>query len=264
MEHQFSDEELIAIPARMLNARDRRRRRIAKRKLAELKGKERKARPAKNPCRGYNKAGQPCGCAALKGMKHCRAHLNEAERAQLGNPKTWSELGVEGKRLKPRIQNATVPSLMKSVVEVATERLIARYLGALGLEFIGFDEDGNPIVLENGMEKGVRIYGESKDGDIVMTDYPDLMAQIQVMEKLMDRTYGKPKQTNVIEGGSKPIKVQPVRSAERSQEVASLLQRVGAISPGVVDSTAEVIEVEASEPVESNVVPLKPERDKVE
>lgn len=153
---------------------------------------------------------------------------------------------------------------MKSVVEVATERLIARYLGALGLEFIGFDEDGNPIVLENGMEKGVRIYGESKDGDIVMTDYPDLMAQIQVMEKLMDRTYGKPKQTNVIEGGSKPIKVQPVRSAERSQEVASLLQRVGAISPGVVDSTAEVIEVEASEPVESNVVPLKPERDKVE
>lgn len=284
MDVQFTDEELLALPANSLTRSERSRRRRVRRRLKEAKEQERKARqianephrtgtPKKkvtpaNRCHGSNKAGNPCGAPAVKGAKHCLSHLNDAEKAKLGK-KTFQESGTEGRRLRNRT-GMNAPAMMRSVVEVAVEKLIMRYFAALGLEFIGYDDDGNPIVLDNGIERGICLHGESKEGDIVMTDYPDLAAQIQVMEKLMDRTYGKPKQTQILEGGQRPIKVQPVRSMERAQEVADLLQRVGAVHSRrqELEAAHEPIDIELSDhpapESNGNVVPLKRGHDDVE
>jgi hypothetical protein len=62
-----------------------------------------------------------------------------------------------------------------------------------------------------------------------MTDYENIMAQVEIAEKLINRVYGKPKQTTQIEGGVQPIKVLPVRTEERAREVAELLSRSAAI-----------------------------------
>lgn len=262
----YTDEQLLMMPASLLDRNDRTRRRRLRRADKERRRSQTRAKEAARgkkigTCQGIKKNGEYCRANALKGAKHCRAHLNDAERAKLGL-KTLHEIGSEAIRLAPSKKSLSVPQAMKSAVEVSVDIFLKRYFVSLGMEFVGFDPEGNPIVIDHGIEKGIRIHGESKDGDISMSEYPDIMAQIQVMEKLMDRTYGKAKQTNILEGNpNAPIAVQPVRSAERSQEVARLLGNVGAVQLGVAPPSvpADVVEGKETEPEPSNVTPIRPE-----
>lgn len=230
---ELSDEELLVAPVRMLDAAQRRRRRQLKNNVA--KQKTRKARLDRvarggvkiGKCQGYTKKGDPCEAYAITGAKHCGSHLNDAEKVKLGRPALYEQ--AKGKRTGPVERVGNAPRMMKQIVEAAAEKLMQRYFKSLGMEFVGFDQDDNVIIIDHGVQKGICIHGESKDGYIEMSSYPDMAAQVQIMEKLMDRVYGKPKQTQVLEGGDKPIQVTPVRTVERSQNMAALLHRVGAI-----------------------------------
>jgi hypothetical protein len=72
------------------------------------------------------------------------------------------------------------------------------YWRALGFD-VGVDDDGELYLMELA-EGGIKIYGESKEGDINMTDYDDLGGQIAAAEKLRDRVFGRPKQTTEVTG----------------------------------------------------------------
>lgn len=220
----------------MLSRDQRRRRRNLKNNLDKQKTRRRRTERKKKGgakikfCMGKRKDGEDCTCYALTGAGHCIAHLTEDEKKRLGKQNKPDGRGFDNPPRAGRPQTTTnAPQMMKQVVETAVDKLVHRYFAALGIELIGFDEDGNPVVKDHGFSTGLKLHGESKEGTIQMSEYPDLMAQIQVMEKLIDRVYGKPRQTQVIEGGIQPIKVQPVRSPERAKEVAALLGRTGAI-----------------------------------
>lgn len=251
----LTDEELIAAPARMLNPEQRVRRRQLRRQAQTRNAREaRRERRNGNSaklifCTGYRKDGEPCDAYCINGAKHCRAHLDSADRAKLGLPEP--KPGESRRVRKPR--NGGGPVVMRQVVETAVEKLVARYFAALGLEFIGFDEDGDPVVYDHGIQKGICLHGESKEGYVHVSSYPDLTAQVQVMEKLFDRVYGRAKQTTTLEGNpNRPIKVEPVRTADRAQKMAQILARSGALP---ASSTTQTIDVEAKtievEPVES-------------
>lgn len=246
---ELSDQEILAAPSAMLSRAQRARRRNLKRKIADERRAEqrlarRQGRAARlATCMGYTKTGRPCESPPMAGVKHCRVHLNDAERAKLGMPTIFEEKERERLRVKPR-SKTTAPALMREVTEVAVEKLVYRYFRAVGLEFVGFDEIGNPIVLDKGVQRGICIHGESKDGDIHMSEYPDLAAQVQIMEKLFDRVYGKPKQTQVLEGGVRPVQVQPVRTIERAQGMAEILARSGALPPAPPTIDGEALEIE--------------------
>lgn len=232
-EFTLTDEELLAAPPRMLSSRQRRRRRLLKRDIYQARTRarelERKNGTAARlkQCQGYTKKGDPCSRPSMNGAKHCRIHLNDAELAKLNLRPSYELMKT---RVNPT-KKIPGPVLMREVTEVAVEKLVHRYFLAVGLEFVGFDVDNNPIVIDKGVKKGICLHGESKDGYVEMSEYPDLVAQVQIMEKLLDRVYGKPKQTQVLEGGIKPVQVQPVRSVERAQGMAAMLQRSGALPP---------------------------------
>lgn len=232
----LTDEELLNSPVKMLSRTQRRRRRQLKNNRDKQTTRARRADRKKRGgakikfCMGQRKDGEDCSRYALTGAKHCVAHLTEDEKKRLGKQNKPDGHGFEKNVSPGRPQtSANAPLMIKQVVESAVEKLVRRYFAALGIEFVGFDEEGQPVIVDHGFSKGLKLHGESKEGTIHMSQYPDLVAQIAVIEKLIDRTYGKPRQTQVIEGGIQPIKVQPVRSPERAKEVAALLGRTGAI-----------------------------------
>lgn len=73
------------------------------------------------------------------------------------------------------------------------------YWAILGFDVAIDDETGNLYLAERA-GGGAKIYGESKEGDINMTDYDDLGAQMAAAEKLRDRVFGRPKQTTEVSG----------------------------------------------------------------
>src|SRR5438105_12591890 len=124
-EGTLTDEELLQAPPKLLSPTQRRRRRYLKNE--QRKKKVRRARAARIErgeakvimCQGYNMQGYPCGAYALTGAKHCRAHLNEAEKAKLGI--------IDAKdRVKPQGPVTQAPKLMRLVMETAVDKVIAR------------------------------------------------------------------------------------------------------------------------------------------
>lgn len=231
----LSDEEILVAPAKMLSRAQRVRRRSLKKqatiKREALRKKNGEARIIR--CQGYKRNGEPCTNPTIKkvpGIKHCVAHLNDAEKVKLGKP-TQSSFTKEGNTITANgtlVIRRTGPQLLAQWTEAAFDKLINRYAEALGVTW-EIDEQGAIIITDNGSKAGLRLHGESKEGYINVSQHADLMAQIQVIEKLMDRSYGKPRQTTVLEGGSKPIQVLPVRNIERAKLVTSIIQRSGAV-----------------------------------
>jgi hypothetical protein len=168
-------------------------------------------------CTALKSDGTPCHSYRLKGSDKCVGHQPAEVKAN------WDIGGS-----KPKVK---APEAMRLVVESAVKEMLKPYLSALGLYWAGMDDDDRPVIkpLPGKQAKGIVLHGESRDGDIVMTEYPDIEKHIAVVERLLDRVYGKPRITTVLEGGREPVKVQPVRSAERAQEVADILARNNAI-----------------------------------
>lgn len=96
------------------------------------------------------------------------------------------------------------------------------YWRILGFEVAIDDETGN-LYLTELEEGGAKIYGESKEGDINMTEHDDLGAQMAAAEKLRDRVFGRPKQTTEISGpGGGKIEVDVSRDEVKDAREAFL------------------------------------------
>ena len=176
--------------------------------------------PGFRQCTGSNFInGKQCRMPAIEGMDTCMKHAPKEFRNEFA---PGAGISSAGKRKAPEV--------IREVVEVAAAAVVKPYFDSLGIVFEGYDtETGEPVVTYTG--GGLMLHGESKDGDIIMTDYENLLARVQVAERLLDRVYGKPRQTTVLEGGVAPIRVQPVRTEERAQQVAALLSHAGALPP---------------------------------
>lgn len=67
-------------------------------------------------------------------------------------------------------------------------------------------------------------------GEVNVSPHPDVGARIEAAEKLLDRVYGKPKQTTEVSGpGGGPVTVDVPNADERQAAIAELLRRAGAV-----------------------------------
>jgi hypothetical protein len=177
-------------------------------------------------CTGKTKAGKRCKAKPLKGQPTCLAHADAETRESVGFGGSQPNAG------RPKRPRAT--DLQRAVVEAAAEKLLEPYMKALGLEVEWkYDEDGRPApVVTQGVYGGVGlvVHGESKDGDIVVSEHEDLLGQIGVVEKMFDRVFGKPKQTQEIAGpDGGPVRIDVPRTAQRASAVARILAGASAL-----------------------------------
>jgi hypothetical protein len=240
----YTDKELLDLPDALLNADQVKRKKVLKRRSDQNKRRaaNRKTRkPGEERLKGRNPMAGKAHCTQIKsngdscfgwrsyGTEHCRWHMTEAE-LQMAGLEPAARVGSYTPLLG--INTVLTPTQQyRRVLEKAFAVMINKKLNVFGLRLVGFDPAGDPI-LEEVRSGGVKIYGESKDGDIIMTMFDDLGTMNKVFEEMMDRTFGKARQALQIEGGTKPIEIKPVRSGERAREVAGLLDQYGIIPPG--------------------------------
>jgi nickel-dependent lactate racemase len=140
-------------------------------------------------CKGTTQKGNPCKTAPLKDSDYCLAHGDQETRDLVGFG--GSQPGA-GRPAKPK------PSeIARELVEEHIEATLRPHFNALGYEIV-LDENGAHLTEKaNG---GAKLYGESKDGYINVSEHDDLRAMIAASEKLLDRVYGRPKQVSEVSG----------------------------------------------------------------
>lgn len=242
---QYSDAELLELLPSMLNAVQRKRRtQLVRRRNAnnrraankKMTGNPRGAKAGagvkrnQKICTEIKRNGEPCGQFQAFGTEHCRWHLTEKEKYKAGlSPDPSGRAGTY--TTVPLLGAKTIltpAQVHRRVFEKAYAVMINKKLEIFGLTLEGYDPHGDPIlgVLPGG---GLKLHGESKDGDIIMTNFEDILGMNKVMDEMTDRILGKARQALTLEGGGKPIEVKPVRSGERAREVGSLLDQFGII-----------------------------------
>jgi acyl-CoA reductase-like NAD-dependent aldehyde dehydrogenase len=104
------------------------------------------------------------------------------------------------------------------------------YLDALGIRIVFLPDDKDPAIVHptaimDPTSQGTVLYGVSKDGQVIITKHKDLEAQQRAAERLFDRVYGKPKQTNIIAGAAQNEDPHIVPfDDKRKAEVAAILE----------------------------------------
>lgn len=190
----------------------------------------------KRRCSGKNSKGDPCGAHPLKpgtvieGVevkgKHCRRHDPDVPAsARFGSHAQAREAGKKGGR--PPLPKPT--DIARRLIEQNELALQRPYWRTLGYD-VKIGEDGLELVeLPDG---GAKMHGESKEGDIIASPYEDLGAQQEAAERLWNRVYGKPKQTQEITGADGgPVEIVPVTRA-KAKAVGGILAGVGAGKDG--------------------------------
>ncbi len=183
----------------------------------------------KRVCHGERKAGGPCRAnpvrqgtvvagVALSG-KWCRRHDPDLpEWARFGSHAQVRAAGALGGR--PAMPKPT--DIARQLIERHVYTVLAPHFKTIGLDL---HDDGSVTRLDH----GAIVCGESKDGDIVPSEIEDLGAQIAAAEKLLDRVYGRPKQTQEVTGADGgPLEIVPV-SNDRGDAVAVLLAGTRAV-----------------------------------
>jgi hypothetical protein len=225
---QLRDSNSPDVLANLSPSQLRRRRVLRQQQASEARRKRMSKLPKRQKqktmyCTGVTEQGTTCQSKHVNGSDYCMWHMEKAELKRLGirDPR-------EAVRVAPVLK---APEMLRQIMETHVEQIVRPYFEGLGIKLIGYDEEtGSPIVeeIEGG---GLKLYGESKDGDIEMSNYPDIVGRVAIAEKLLDRVYGKPKQSTTIEGGVNPIRIQPVRTGDRAMEVASILAQARALPP---------------------------------
>lgn len=173
-------------------------------------------------CQGRNIFDMPCGCPPLRpgtqigpvsaSGNYCRAHDPElTDDLRIQGPQPGS-----GRPRKPRPDEVA-----KQIIEAEVLAFLRPHLMALGLE-VNFLDDGRPLVTVV-PGAGAKVHGTTKDGEVIVSDHPDVEAMQKAAERLFDRVYGRPKQATEITGGPQPIKVEVPRTKERAVRVKDIL-----------------------------------------
>ena len=195
-----------------------------------------KAKTGKWGCHGTTKRGTLCNAKPLKAGteiegikvsgKWCRSHDEDLpSSARFGSRERARENGMKGGR--PPLPKPT--DIARRLIEQNELALQRPYWRTLGYDVVIGDDGLELVELPNG---GAKMHGESKEGEIVASAFDDLGAQQEAAERLWNRVYGKPKQTQEItgsEGG--PVEIIPV-TRQKAKTVGNLLDRVGAGGDG--------------------------------
>jgi hypothetical protein len=157
---------------------------------------------SKRACSHKTKKGQPCKATPLSDVDYCISHAPEDVRDSTGFG--GSQPG-SGRPPTPR------------AVDVLLERIEA-----------GIDQVLNPLWDALAAEQGV-VVGNGAHAEIEMV--PDHKTRIAASRELLDRGYGRPKQSTEISGpdGGAITLVPPADVTEKSRKAAKLLNELGQV-----------------------------------
>lgn len=185
---------------------------------------------AKRNCKGTTRKGEPCKANPLKpgtiidGVMalgdYCRTHDEDLPASsKLHATRTPEQMGGRPKNPKPS-------EIARRLIERNELALQRPYWRSLGYDVV-IGSDG-PELVDGDAPK---IYGESKDGDIVVSELDDLDAMVNAAEKLQDRVYGRPKQATEISSpdGGAVVLIAPADATVKSRKAAELLRDAGAL-----------------------------------
>lgn len=196
----------------------------------------------KRHCKGTTKKGKPCGANPLKagteieGVKvsgdWCRTHDPDLPTSAQFGTAEQADANRTGRKPKP-----TIPGLMRQAVEDHVLVVLAPHFKTLGYQPV---IEGERIALERIEGGGAKLFGESRDGIIKVSDNEDLGAQMKAADQLIDRVYGRPKQTTElageIQGGGDTIFVVPDDDNWHQQVLAKVTEaeaaKVGSTNGG--------------------------------
>jgi hypothetical protein len=139
------------------------------------------------------------------------------------------ELMAEAKRVHSQFKRSP-HELMRTVIESNPLAFMQPYLDALGIRVVFVPDAENPDIFHptaivDPNSAGAVLYGVSKDGDVVISKHKDVEAQQRAAERLFDRVYGKPKQTNILASAASSNDPQLVPFDDKRQaEIAAILE----------------------------------------
>lgn len=174
-------------------------------------------------CSSVNAAGFPCKQYADRNNADglCVFHQKtEDERRIL---QQQAQIVRRQAKLKPH-------ELMRQVIESNPVAFMQPYLDALGIRIVFVPDPNDPQILHptavvDPQSNGSTLFGVSKDGHVIVSRHKDIEAQQRAAERLFDRVYGKPKQTNILHTGANNDDPSIVPFDDKRQaEVAAILQ----------------------------------------
>jgi hypothetical protein len=168
-------------------------------------------------CKGKTKKGKRCHAPPLKDKDFCSAHDPDTPALErFGSHARARAAGVLGGR--PPLPKPT--DVARELIEANIAAVLRPHFKAIGLLL---NDDGTVEQLDH----GAILTGESKDGYVRASDIEDLGAQMAAAEKLMDRVYGRPKQTQEISGpDGNPVEIEsPLDATRRSIEAAKIVEQ---------------------------------------
>lgn len=144
-------------------------------------------------CKDTTLGGNPCRSWAAYDDGKCRAHTSCISEERKKQDAMKAAAVRESKRPKPH-------KIMQQILEQRPELFMKPFLEALGIriELMEDPQTGEVFPYVEEVSDGMVVYGVSKDGDVVISKHKDLEGQMRAAERLMDRVYGKPKQTQIV------------------------------------------------------------------
>lgn len=161
--------------------------------------------------------GAPPGSPPTK----CYFHAKSEEEQEI--LKRQAEAVRKQSKLKPH-------ELMRTVIESNPIAFMQPYLDSLGIRIVFLPDENDPSILHptavvDPTSKGATLFGVSNDGRVVVSKHKDIEAQQRAAERLFDRVYGRPKQTQIIASSADSQDPQVVPFDEKRQaEVAAILE----------------------------------------
>lgn len=187
---------------------------------------------AKRKCAETTRKGNPCKAnpllagTVIDGItvtgKWCRQHDHDLpSSSKIHATRTPEQMGGRPKLPRPS-------EVAQRLIERNVLALQKPYWRALGYDVVIGAEGLELVELENG---GVKLFGESKDGEICVSETDDLDAMQRAAERLQDRVYGRPKQATEITSpdGGAVILVAPADATAKSRKAAELLKDLGRV-----------------------------------
>ncbi len=174
--------------------------------------------PGKHGCTGTTRRGTPCDAHPLRDSdpQVCLAHSDVKVRESVGF------IAANGKAGRPRLPKPM--DLALKLVEQHAAALLRPHFKALGLML---HDDGTTTPLKHG---AIVVHnGEA-------TELEDLAGQISAARELMDRVYGKPRQSVAVGGpDGEPLGAMFVLDPDLAEDARALLRRAasaGSDEPG--------------------------------
>lgn len=195
-------------------------------------------------CHGLNLKGKSCGAQVLIPQNW------DGPEEITGDYCLWHEPTITqdqrdsynlfGTSKKQTFRKVTPAELAHQLIQRSPHHFLDPYLKALGLKL---DDDGNLLKVSTGL----KIHGFSRGGDVIKSPYADLAGQIQVVEKLYDRVYGKARQAVDLASSNTTVAVNIEMNLDRVDQVSAVLARAGALPNGngnghVIEGTAEPLD----------------------